>query len=59
MANQMSSFHITDMIFDADSQTLTYKFWYNENLIERNAVGFTTDEDIISDFCKMLNKYFF
>lgn len=58
MAVPMNSFHITDMIYNSDNQTITYKFYYKGNLMERVGVGFTTDEDIVDDFQKILDKYF-
>lgn len=58
MANNMNSFHITDMIYDSENRYLTYKFVHNGRASEKVAIGYATDEDIIEDFKKILNKYF-
>jgi len=58
MATDINSFHITDMIYDSQNRHLTYKFILDGVDVERVSIGCVTDEDIISDFQKTLNKHF-
>lgn len=58
MATRANSFHITDVIYDADLQKLTYKYIEGGTVIERVGIGFTSIKDIVEDFENTLTKYF-
>lgn len=58
MAVELNSFHITDLIYDSDNHTLTYKFLDGKNTNERVGIGFTTDDDIVTDFHKTIVNFY-
>ena len=58
MAVDMKSFQISNIIYDANTRELTFKFNANGFDFNRVSLGVITDDDIIADFKKILNKYY-
>ena len=58
MPVKMNSFHVTDVIYDADLQKLTFKFISNDIEIERVGIGFTSDQDIVDSFHETIVRHF-
>ena len=58
MSIKISSFHITDMIYDAENKSLTYKFMADGVSRKRVAFGTSTAEEIASDFQEVISDNF-
>ena len=58
MAKNMNSFHIFDMVYDAQTQELKYELEVDGEQIERVGLGLMTDDDIVEDLRLVLNKFY-
>lgn len=54
----IKSFHIHDVIYDAESTKFTCNFNINGQEFQRNGFGLRTSEDVIEEFKKIVNQHY-
>jgi len=58
MGVYLKSFQISNIIYDAGLQKLTFEYVANGVHARRVNLGARTDEDIVRDFKQILNQYY-
>lgn len=58
MTTYSKSFQISNIVYDADMQKLTFEFNANGIPARRVKLGARTDEDIASELKKILDQYY-
>lgn len=58
MATYVKSFQVYNMIYDANTQELTFEFDINGSHSQRVNLGVRTDDDVVESFKKILQRYY-
>ena len=54
----MKSFEISNIVYDANAQELTFKFTVDGLNFNRVSLGVVTDDNVVEDLRKILNQYY-